>query len=139
MIKKAENIEHPGIITRVHDNYVEVMVLSQSACSACHAKGACSMADMEEKQVKAFKTPGSSYAEGQQVTVYMQKNLGNLAVFYGYILPFLLVIFILFGLVGFGFAEGQAGLAALGVLIPYYVILYFSRNKLNKTFVFYAR
>jgi sigma-E factor negative regulatory protein RseC len=139
MTTKSENIEHPGLVTKVHDNYVEVMVLSQSACSSCHAKGACSMADLEEKQVNAFKVPGFTYTEGQQVTVYMQKNLGNLAVLFGYIVPFLLIILMLFVFVGFGFSEGQAGLAALAILVPYYIALYLSRNKLNKTFVFYAK
>lgn len=139
MTERIEHIEHPGLVTKVHSNYVEVTVLSQSACSSCHAKGACSMADMEEKQVKAFKISGNTYTEGQQVTVYMQKNLGNLAVWYGYIVPFLLVIIMLFVLVGFGSSEGQAGLAALAILVPYYFLLYLFRNKLNKTFVFYAR
>lgn len=139
MTKKTEIIEHPGIVTKVHDKYVEVMMLSQSACSTCHAKGACSAADMEEKQVNAFKTPGIDYAVGQQVTVYMRKNLGNLAVLFGYVLPFLLVIVLLFGLVSLGYTEGQAGLAALAVLVPYYTLLYLGRNRLNRTFVFYAR
>ncbi|HMM11968.1 MAG TPA: SoxR reducing system RseC family protein [Bacteroidales bacterium] len=139
MTKQAEHIEHPGVVVKVFDQYVEVKVMSQSACSACHAKGACSMADMEEKQVNALKTPGSSYTEGQQVTVYMRKNLGNLAVFYGYIIPFLLVIIMLFGLVSLGFGQGKAGLIALATLVPYYIVLYLNRNRLNSTFVFYAK
>ncbi|MBK9292664.1 MAG: SoxR reducing system RseC family protein [Bacteroidetes bacterium] len=139
MTTTTELIEHPGIVTKVHEKHVEVMVLSKSACSGCHAKGACTMADMEEKKVDALKTPGMSYAEGQQVTVYMRKNLGNLAVFFGYILPFLLLMVLLFGLTSLGFGEGKAALIALASLVPYYLILYLNRNRLDKTFVFYAR
>lgn len=132
-------IEHPGIVTSVHEKYVVVSVLSQSACSSCHAKGACSMADMEEKQVNALKIPGTKYEPGQQVNVFMGKNLGHLAVFFGYVLPFLLIFILLFSMVGLGVSEGKAGLASLAVLVPYYGILYLLRNRLNKTFVFYAR
>jgi len=45
-------IIHPGIIERISGEKVFVRILSQSACSACHAKGACSVADAEEKIIE---------------------------------------------------------------------------------------
>lgn len=132
----SEIIEHPGVVMNVQENIVEVMMLSLSACSTCHAKGACSAADMEEKVVTVRKGLTDSYQTGQHVTVFMRKELGTLAVFFGYILPFLVMIITLIVLIVNGFGEGTAGLASLGVLVPYYTTLYLLRDKLNSKFVF---
>ena len=40
-------IEHRGVITSITDNKVSVKILQQSACSSCHAKGACTAATVE--------------------------------------------------------------------------------------------
>lgn len=136
MSEKTEIITHPGIIKQLFEKKVEVMILSQSACSSCHAKGACSAADMEEKIVLVDRNPESNYTVGQQVTVFMREQLGTLAVFFGYILPFLLVILTLIIMIVSDFSEGIAGLTALIILIPYYLVLYSLRNKMSKTFQF---
>ncbi len=47
-----EIVKHPGVVVKTGPDEVEVMILAQSACAACHAKGACTMADMKEKMVK---------------------------------------------------------------------------------------
>ena len=97
------------------------------------------MADMEEKSVFVEKHNDTEYTIGQQVTVSLKRQLGTLAVFLGYILPFIIVVGSLIGMTLFGFSEGVAGLTALLVLIPYYSIVYLLRNKINKKFSFYIQ
>ncbi len=132
----SEIIEHPGVVLTVHDNNLEVRILAQSACAASHAKGACSAADMEEKIVIVRKSLNDVYQIGQQVTVLMKRELGTLAVFFGYIFPFLVMLITLIVFIVNGFGEGTAGLVAIGVLVPYYLVLYLMRDRLNDKFVF---
>lgn len=136
MSDSMQVIEHPGVVLKIFDKGLEVMILSQSACSSCHAKGACSAADMEEKIVEVADPAAHNFVVGQQVTVFMQQRLGTRAVFFGYILPFLLMVLTLIVLISNGVSEPFAGLSALLVLVPYYIGLYFLRGKLDKTFLF---
>ena len=76
------------------------------------------------------------YTQGQEVSVIFSESHGFQALLFGYVLPFVLV---LVALVAFFSATGDelaAGLLALGVLIPYYITLYFFRDVLKKIFKF---
>ena len=131
-----ENISHPGIVEQVTDDKVIVKIMAMSACSSCHAKGMCNVADMEEKVVEVRKIPQRDFQKNDQVTVSMKKSLGSRAVLLGYIFPFVLMIATLL-LVLFLFRdEGVAGLSAILILIPYYWLLYIYRSKLKSTFSF---
>lgn len=129
-------IQHPGIIESIGDDKVEVNILSQSACSSCHSRGMCSVAEMENKIIELAKTPDFNYKVGDQVTVYMKKSLGQKAVFYGYLYPFLLVLLSLILMLALTSKEGLSALIALGLLLPYYYALYKLKDKLSTTFEF---
>lgn len=110
-------------------------IISKSACSECHARGACTLADSREKEIEIDNT-GINYFPGQEVMVVLRESLGIKALFYGYIFPFLLVLLtltIVYSLTG---NEILAGLVSLVVLIPYYTTLYFLRHYLKKVFKF---
>lgn len=112
-----------------------VSIINQSACSACHAKGACTIADLQEKEIDIIPT-GKNYSPGQEITVLLKEAQGFKALFYGYVLPFVLVLFTLIVAFSVTGNEGIAGLLALGILIPYYITLYFFRDNLKKVFKF---
>jgi sigma-E factor negative regulatory protein RseC len=131
-----ENISHPGIIEEVSRDKVFVKILSMSACSACHAKGMCSVAEVAEKIVEVNADPGKTYTIGDNVTLSMRKSLGGKAVLLGYILPFFLLIGVLILVLFLTNNEGIAGLSAILILVPYYWLLYVYRNKLKNTFSF---
>jgi sigma-E factor negative regulatory protein RseC len=131
-----DNITHPGIVDRVNENSVFVKILAMSACSSCHAKSMCSIAEVEEKIVEVKKVAGREFEQGQEVTVAMQRSLGGKAVFLGYLLPFLLLIGVLILVLSLTGNEGVAGLSAIAVLIPYYFALYLLRDRLKRTFSF---
>ncbi len=112
-----------------------VSIMNQSACSACHAKGACTISDVQEKEIDIIPN-GKNYSPGEEITVLLKEAQGFKALFYGYVLPFLLVLFTLVIASSVTGKEGFSGLLSLGILIPYYITLYFFRDNLKKVFKF---
>ncbi len=96
MSKPTDYITHPGIVQSIENNRVQVMILAESACVSCKAKSVCSVSEMKEKVIDVIKEPGRDYKIGERVNVIMQKSLGPKAIFLGYLLPFLIVVSILF-------------------------------------------
>lgn len=134
-----ETISHPGVIASVSDKGVNVRIESAAACGSCKVKSACGMSEMEDKIVEVTPDPQKQYTIGEPVTIYMRESHGPLAVFFGYILPFVVVLISLIVMLELGFGEGISGLASLGFLVPYYFTLYLLRDRLRKKFRFFIR
>ncbi len=128
-------IDHEGIIDQIEGDVAHVKINTESSCAACHAKGVCGAADQEEKYLDV-PLQDSIYRVGEIVTVQVEKHLGFKAVALGYIYPFLLLMAVLIGTVATGVEELKAGLLALLSLIPYYLILYLFRRRIETTFTF---
>ena len=131
-----DTITHPGIVESTNDKSVFVKILAMSACSSCHAKAMCNIAEVEEKIVEVRKDPERNFEKGQEVTVSMKKSLGGKAVLLGYIIPFALLMGTLLLVLFLSGNEGLAGLMAIAILVPYYWLLYIFRDKLKNTFSF---
>ena len=128
-------IDHEGIIERIEGDMAHVKINSVSACASCHAKGVCSAADQEEKFLDV-PLEGMAYEQGESVHVQVAKRLGFKAVALGYFYPFLLLMVVLIGLISAGVPELRAGALALLSLIPYYLILYLFRKRIESIFTF---
>lgn len=128
-------IDHLGTIDRIEDGVAHVMITSESACAACHAKGVCSAADQEEKFLD-IPLREVSYEQGESVRVQVARRLGFKAVALGYFYPFLLLMAVLIFLIVSGAPELRAGSLALLSLIPYYLLLYVFRKRIESTFTF---
>lgn len=128
-------VVHPGIVQEISKNKITVAIVSASACSACHAKGACLASDMVEKEIEIFHF-SEEYHTGQHVNIIGRTSQGYKAVYYGYVLPFLLVFITLILSIWVTGSEGLAGILSLAILIPYYIALYFLRNKIRSSFEF---
>lgn len=129
-----ETISHEGVITKISDDELEIKILAKSACAACHAKSACSMSDMKEKILNVPRPKNRDFQLMQQVIVRMKVSQGNKAAILGYLIPFILMMAMLFTLIGCGLGEGLSALCSIAALIPYYIILYLRRDKLKKQF-----
>ena len=136
-IQKATetDIKHKGFVKKVTDTTLIVNIVNQSACSACHAKGACSVSDYQDKEIE-ISNFNNNYAPGQEVTILFKESKGFTALFYGYVLPFMLVLLTLIVSNSATNNELFAGLLSLAILIPYYITLYFFRHLLKKVFNF---
>ena len=128
-------IDHIGIVDRIEGDVAHVKINSESACSACHAKGVCGAADQEEKFLDV-PLSGASYKTGEQVHVQVARRLGFKAVALGYFYPFLLLMAVLILLILIGVSELKAGSLALLSILPYYLLLYLFRKRIESTFTF---
>ncbi len=137
MSKEAPNtIEHLGRIIDIDQEKITVAIVSQSACVSCSVKGSCSVGDVEEKIVEVAHIDGRNFKINDLVTVVLNVGMGAKAVILGYFLPFLVLLFSVIIMQSLGYSEGVSGLTAIGMLVPYYSILYFTRKKQSKTFNF---
>ncbi|MEI7502481.1 MAG: SoxR reducing system RseC family protein [Paludibacter sp.] len=132
----SQEIEHKGIISQIDKNHIQVLIIQESACSACHAKSACSVADMAEKMIEV-ESSDASLKVGDQVILSGQNSMGLLAVLLAFILPFLLILLTLFILSFYVASEAISGIISLATLIPYYIILSFFRKKMKSKFQFH--
>lgn len=132
----TDAIKHSGIIKKIDESTIFVSIVAQSSCNACHAKGVCHVSDMNEEVVEVPARGNVDRQVGDKVYVVMKKSLGTQAVLLGYFFPFLLVLITLIVSLTLMNNQGIAGLLSLGILIPYYLILYVSRARLKQTFVF---
>jgi len=119
----------------VNNSSLIVTIINQSACSSCHAQGACTVADYQDKEIEITDYKGD-YKIGQEVTILFKESKGFAALLWGYVIPFLLVLLTLIVMQSISDNELQSGLISLAILIPYYITLYFFRHLLKKIFKF---
>ena len=70
---KSSRVQHEGIVKSISTQTLEVSIISHSACSGCHAKSACGIADMKEKVITAQR-PREELRPGDKVIVYASVN-----------------------------------------------------------------
>ena len=127
-------VTHTGIITAIKHNIVCVEIMQKEACCNCALKEACTQTTRQHIVDAECPNP-LDYKVGQSVEVLISGRQAFIASLYGYIFPLILVIFSLF--LGFIFTKDEiiAGLSGLGVLLPYYVLLWIFRSKLKEDLV----
>jgi len=133
-IKNSGIINHDGIVKKIDDKSVIVSISSSTACSGCHAEGSCNMSGIEEKIIEV--TGRYEVRPGDKVTILMKQSSGFAALFLGYVLPLISVISVLITLIALQVSELFAGLISLFILIPYYLILFLFRKRVNEKFTF---
>ena len=130
-----ENIRHQGVIERIEKHKVFIKIIQKAACSDCHAKSVCMSSDKKEKIIEVYDYSGK-FSIHEDVIVSTQASTGHLAVFIAFIAPLALVVATIFAGIKISGNESLSGLIGLSVLVPYYSILYFFRDKLKRSFVF---
>jgi len=136
--KMSQIIEHSGFVHQINGKHIKVQILQESACSGCHAKGACTAADMADKFIDV-ESDDAGLKIGQNVIIYGQSSMGLLAVLLSFVIPFLLILFTLFILKDKIDNEAISGSIALGTLLPYFLILSFFNKKLKSKLKFYIK
>ena len=134
MANESNTVSHEGVITKITDDELEIKILAQSACAACHAKSACGMSEQSEKTLTLPRPEGRDFQLFQKVNVKMSIGQGNKAAVLAYLIPILLLLAVLLACLGLGLSEGLSALISIVALIPYYIVLYLRRDKLKKKF-----
>ena len=136
--KMSQFIEHEGKIHRIEGDNAQVLITQSTACASCDAKSACPAAQGAEKIIEAIMTD-NSLKVGDAVIVYGQRSLGLLAVLLTFVIPFMLILVLLFVFRYFIENDALSGAIALASLVPYYIILSFFKEKLKSKFQFYVK
>ena len=154
-------IKHDGIIIALNgDGTARVRIVQTSACAACKAKAMCASAESVEKEMTVQLTVDSlQLTVGDAVEVMVQQKMGWKAVVLAYLLPFFVMLAVMFvgdGLLAMGdgllaMGDGQLamgdgakreavlGTVALCAMALYYLVLGMFKDKLQKEFSFTAR
>lgn len=132
----SNKIKHAGVVDGVERECVRVRILQSSACSACKVAAHCNASETKEKIIDVMDADASHYQKGDQVMVVADTAVGFRASLYGYLLPLILMVVTLVGVLAATHSEGLAAVSALGILIPYYVLLFLMRNKLRNRLSF---
>ena len=132
-------IEHDGIvIAQVSEDKYMVNIVQQSACATCKAASLCTVAESKEKSIEAFAR-GKEYVVGESVVVYGRTSLGYKALALAVILPLFIAMTTLLLVSHYIDNEALAGISALIMLIPYYIVLWLLRSRIKRVFVFYIK
>ena len=132
-------ISHKGRIISVTPEVTVVEIVSTSACSACHAKGVCGVADSKIKEITVPTDPYSEHSPGDEVDVFLKKSMGMKAVWISYVIPLFILMILILSLSSVTVHEVYAGLGAIAGVVLYYLLIYIFRDRLSKDFVFYIR
>jgi len=132
----SESINHNGRIEKIEGDTIFVRIIQQSACSGCHAKGMCSASDQKEKIIEVNDPNAGRFHVNEEVTLSGQSSLGLQAVLLAFILPLIIVVAAIVAGNYLQWNETTSGLTGLLLLVPYYCILYFLREKLKRKFIF---
>ena len=147
-------IKHDGIIIALNeDGTALVRIVQTSACAACKAKAMCASAESAEKEMTVVLLGDGQWAVGDTVEVMVQQKMGWKAVVLAYLLPFFVMLAVMFignGLLAMGDGakgllgdeakrEAVLGTVALCAMALYYLVLGMFKDKLQKEFSFTAR
>lgn len=129
-------IRHIGIVRRVDDSTVYVVVERQSACAACHARQICGV-DSGERVIGVKTAHASSFRQGDRVEVALRRrSMGIASILWGYVMPLFVLLLSLFAAKLAGAADGPAACVTLAAVIAYYIILYVLREYMGRKIQF---
>ncbi len=134
-----EVIEHKGIVVSVDPAVTKVEIIRSSACGTCHAKELCGFSEESKKTVEVATDGFKPHEPGDEVVLCMKRTMGMKAVWIAYVLPLVILVaaILLMSLLHAG--ELATGLAAIGAVALYYLVIFLLRGKLNDDFVFYIK
>ena len=128
-----KDIRHSGKVVEITPELTRVEIISESACSACHAKGLC------ESKVKVVEVPTSAWMNlkvGDTVDVLLKTSMGFKAVWLAYAVPLVVLVAALMGLLAAGVGEVFAALGSIALVALYYLVIWLFRNRLRNEYTF---
>ena len=134
-----KEIYHDGKIIEITPEFTSVEIISSSACSQCHAKGLCGFSDEESKVVMVPTSPYTERKVGDTVTLALKQTMGLKAVWISYVIPLIILMILVLSLSSVIDNEVWTGLAAIGGVALYYLVIWLLQDKLKNEFVFYIK
>ena len=121
---------------KIEDECVKVRIVQSEACSSCKAARLCNAAEKKEKIVDVHNVEPEDFRVGEKVIVVASSQVGMNAVLLAFGVPFLILVGVAFLTNWLTDKEPVVALVAICSLIPYYVVLYFNRYRMQEKFTF---
>lgn len=131
-----DSVSHRGRVVSADPQFITVEIISESACSSCHAAGLCSMSEQKVKQVVVPSPSFEYYEPGEEVNVSLKASMGHKAVWIAYGIPLFVLLAVIMGLLAAGTGELTAGLSGIGSVAVYYFFIWLFRSRLQDQYVF---
>ncbi len=132
----STKISHSGVVESVEGDCVHVRIVQTSACAACKVAGYCNAAESKEKIIDVRCGNPVAYHVGQAVIVSTSGQVAVRALLWGFGVPFIVLVTVLFVVLQLTGNEGVAALSAMASLLPYYGMLWLFREKMRDQLAF---
>ena len=134
----STKISHLGIVDSIMEGCVKVRILQTSSCASCKVAGHCNASESKEKIVDVLGDFNNfqTLKVGDSVVVIAFRDVASRALLLGFGVPFLILVVVLVITLRLTTEEGFAALASLLALVPYYLFLYFFRDRIRQRLSF---
>ena len=123
-----------GTISQIKDDRIVVLIERRSACSTCHARGACLSSDKDEQLIEVSDYP-LGVQVGDRVRLFPAKGGSPLkAVLFAFVIPIILLAVLSIGMNMAGVSEEILLVSLVGVLLLYAGLLKLLGGYFNQTF-----
>ena len=129
-------IVHSGRIVEITPEFTSVEIVSESACSACHAKGLCGVSESRTKVVQLPTRGWDDYKVGDEVQLVLKSSMGHRAVWLAYVIPLFILLAVMLGLLEAGVRDIVSAGVAVTAIAVYYFVLWLCKKKLQKEYIF---
>jgi len=136
MSTNPKEIKHTGIVRKITGDFYFVSIERTASCQGCAAKGFCNLGADKNDLIPVERLPHQHVNEGDEVTISVSEKMGWKALFYGYLLPFFVLIAGIIITAAADLPQGVIGLTGIGALALYYVVFGFFRKKIDRQFCF---
>jgi len=133
----SENVRHQGTVLAVEGTRVSVRIVQMAACAGCQVASQCHVHDMKEKVVEAECNGPTLPQVGDSVAVVASAATARRSLLLAFGYPLLLMLCVLVCMTLGRQDEDITALVMLGVLIPYYIILWFMRDRIRQKLSFW--
>ena len=123
-----KEVTHTGIVGKIDKKGIKVTIGILAGCADCQINGNCNMAEQSVKEL-FIECDSSQYKTGQRVLVSLKSANEMNTRFLKYILPFMVLLLVMFITSLFTKNEVIIGIASLLSLFSYYIILFRIRIK----------
>lgn len=124
-----------GIVKYIDAEKLEVQIIRNSACSTCHAKGACTSQDVKEQLITITDFP-LGLKEGDAVSIIADSSMDMKAILYAFVIPLIVLIALAIILGAYSVPEDIMVIALLGALAVYGGVLWLMRGYFTRIFSF---
>ena len=129
-----KDIRHSGVVEDVTAELTRVRIVQSSACASCKVASRCHASESKEKTVDVLGDYTGLCDVGDSVVA--SQRAGMFAVTLSSVVPLALVMVVLAVVLALTGSEPVAAMSALLSLIPYYILLYFLRDKISSRLTF---